>query len=75
MTLATRISRMEIVTAASERVLRLIASDEADLHRQFEDLLLTTTAGPAILEIEVAGVQSRQPHTFLTHEEALELIR
>jgi hypothetical protein len=75
MTLATRISRMEIVTAASERVLRLIASDEADLHRQFEDLLLTTQPGPVILDIEVAGVQSRQPHTFLTHEEALELIR
>jgi hypothetical protein len=41
MTLATRISRMETVSAASERVLRLIASDEADIHRQFEDLLLT----------------------------------
>lgn len=73
MNLNTRIDRLEDA-AGLARVIQITATDEADFRQKFEAVLLSTSPGPATLEIDIAGVKSREPYTFLTHEERLELL-
>ena len=61
MNLGSRIDRLENATGSNAPVVHLQATDEADLREQFELLLFTMKPGPLILDIDIAGVRSRQP--------------
>ncbi len=74
MNLNSRLSRIEATQVPAKQHAIIVALDEADYQRQFEELLLSRQPGLLTITGTIAGQAFEETTGLLPHEAALELL-